>query len=356
MVAAALIAGVGIAGASTATAGGLSTYLSSGSSASSSAPIGPDTAELRDLSGSGANGSGPGADATGLSGTSANGSDPGADATGLSKTGADGSGPGADATDLSKTSANGSDPGADATDLSNTSADAIAPGADGQMGSPAGTSAGIGLDDRAGSATDVDGRRPDDLDGGALGRLAEMPPPRGEARVGATGRARAVAGLSRPRKLSVTGPLLGRSGSRIQPLPATRWVNPLPGAAVTSCFGMRWGRLHAGIDLSTTAGTPIRAAGAGVVIAAGAEAGYGNAVLIDHGSGFLTHYGHMSMVTVRPGQPVAAGERIGNEGSTGHSTGPHLHFEVHRGAYKNPIEPARWMREHGVTLPGCGQP
>jgi murein DD-endopeptidase MepM/ murein hydrolase activator NlpD len=90
------------------------------------------------------------------------------------------------------------------------------------------------------------------------------------------------------------------------------------------------------------------------VIAAGAEAGYGNAVLIDHGNGFLTHYGHMSTVTARAGQHVAAGEQIGNEGSTGHSTGPHLHFEVHRGAYKNPVEPTRWMREHGVTLPSCG--
>jgi len=158
-----------------------------------------------------------------------------------------------------------------------------------------------------------------------------------------------------------TVPGSGGTLSWIAPLRATKpaaaesaqWVNPLPEAVVTSCFGERWGRLHAGVDLAAPYGTPIRAAGAGVVVAAGAAAGYGNAVLIDHGNGFLTHYGHMSVIGVQVGQHVAAAEPIGNEGSTGHSTGPHLHFEVHRGAYKNPIEPTRWMHEHGVDIPGC---
>jgi murein DD-endopeptidase MepM/ murein hydrolase activator NlpD len=139
-----------------------------------------------------------------------------------------------------------------------------------------------------------------------------------------------------------------------RPKPVVRWVNPLPEASVTSCFGLRWGRLHAGVDLAAPDGTPIRAAGAGVVVAAGPAAGSGNAVLIDHGNGFLTHYGHMSAITVAVGQKVTAGEQIGNEGSTGHSTGPHLHFEVHLGHYKNPIEPTQWMHEHGVDIPGCG--
>ena len=121
----------------------------------------------------------------------------------------------------------------------------------------------------------------------------------------------------------------------------------------TSPFGPRWGRLHAGVDLAAPDGTPIRAAGAGVVVAAGPAEGYGNAVLIDHGNGYLTHYGHMSAIAVTVGQKVAAGEQIGNEGSTGHSTGPHLHFEVHQGFYKNPIEPTAWLREHGVLVPGC---
>ncbi len=132
-----------------------------------------------------------------------------------------------------------------------------------------------------------------------------------------------------------------------------QWVNPLPEGAVTSCFGERWGRLHAGVDLATAEGTPIRAAGAGVIVAAGPAEGYGNAVLIDHGDGYLTHYGHLSTISVTVGQHVTAGEQIGAEGSTGHSTGPHLHFEVHKGYYKNPIEPTRWMYDHGVEIPGC---
>jgi hypothetical protein len=136
-------------------------------------------------------------------------------------------------------------------------------------------------------------------------------------------------------------------------VPVARWVNPLPQAVVTSCFGMRWGRLHAGVDLAAPTGTPIHSAGAGTVVSAGVEGGYGNAVLIDHGDGYLTHYGHMSAITVTVGQRVLSGQQIGNEGSTGHSTGPHLHFEVHRGQYKNPIEPTQWMHEHGVDIRGC---
>jgi murein DD-endopeptidase MepM/ murein hydrolase activator NlpD len=131
------------------------------------------------------------------------------------------------------------------------------------------------------------------------------------------------------------------------------WVDPNPTAVVTSCFGPRWGRLHAGVDLAAPDGTPIVAAGAGIVVRAGVAEGYGNAVLIDHGNGFLTHYGHLSAITVTVGQHVTAGEQIGNEGSTGHSTGPHLHFEVHQGYYQNPIEPTAWMHQHGVDIPGC---
>jgi murein DD-endopeptidase MepM/ murein hydrolase activator NlpD len=131
------------------------------------------------------------------------------------------------------------------------------------------------------------------------------------------------------------------------------WVHPIASASVTSCFGPRWGRLHAGVDLAASHGTPIVAAGAGVVVAAGAEGGYGNAVLIRHDNGYLTHYGHMSAILVTTGQQVRPGSTIGLEGSTGHSTGPHLHFEVHEGHYKNPVEPTAWMRSHGVELGGC---
>jgi murein DD-endopeptidase MepM/ murein hydrolase activator NlpD len=131
------------------------------------------------------------------------------------------------------------------------------------------------------------------------------------------------------------------------------WVNPLSAGNVTSCFGPRWGREHQGVDLAAPHGTPVVAAGAGVVVRTGEFGGYGIAVLIDHGNGFLTHYGHLSAITVQPGDRVATGRQIGNEGSTGHSTGPHLHFEVHQDFFKNPLEPTAWLHDRGVDIPGC---
>ncbi|MFG1915615.1 M23 family metallopeptidase [Micromonospora sp. NPDC048898] len=134
--------------------------------------------------------------------------------------------------------------------------------------------------------------------------------------------------------------------------PTPAWVNPMPGAAVTSCYGQRWGTLHAGIDLALPSGTPIRAAAAGTVTQAGDAAdGYGNSVFVDHGNGYLTHYAHQSRIAVTVGQKVKAGQVIGYEGATGDATGPHLHFEVHQGMW-NQIDPAPFMRAHGVDL-GC---
>ncbi|GGN57869.1 metalloendopeptidase-like protein [Actinoplanes lobatus] len=159
------------------------------------------------------------------------------------------------------------------------------------------------------------------------------------------------------------GPASGAAGPvgapvrlKARPLPKLRWVHPLPSATVTSCFGQRWGRLHAGVDLAAANGSPVVAAGAGTVVSAGPNGGYGNAILIDHGNGYLTHYGHLSAIGVEVGQVVKAGEHIGDEGSTGHSTGPHLHFEVHEGHFQNPLEPTAWMRGHGVEIPGCSEP
>ncbi|WBB82537.1 M23 family metallopeptidase [Micromonospora sp. WMMD882] len=135
--------------------------------------------------------------------------------------------------------------------------------------------------------------------------------------------------------------------------PKAAWVNPMPGAAVTSCYGPRWGVLHAGIDLALPAGTPVRAVAAGTVTKAGdAGDGYGTSVVVDHGNGYLTHYAHLSQATVAVGAKVDAGKTIGREGSTGDSTGPHLHFEVHEGSMWNQIDPAPFMRARGVDL-GC---
>ena len=97
---------------------------------------------------------------------------------------------------------------------------------------------------------------------------------------------------------------------------------------VTSEFGPRWGGFHPGIDIAPGYGTPIEAAKDGVVAFAGWMSGYGNFVIIDHGGGFATAYGHQSRLAVSDGQVVSAGQVIGYVGSTGFSTGPHLHFEI----------------------------
>jgi len=100
---------------------------------------------------------------------------------------------------------------------------------------------------------------------------------------------------------------------------------------LTSGFGMRWGRLHAGIDIAAGYGAPVRAAKGGTVILAGYNGGYGNAVIIDHGGGFSTLYAHMSRLTTSDGAVVRQGQQVGAVGSTGHSTGAHLHFETRIG-------------------------
>lgn len=97
---------------------------------------------------------------------------------------------------------------------------------------------------------------------------------------------------------------------------------------VVSGFGMRWGRMHEGLDIGCGNGTPNRAAAAGTVIYSGWLGGYGNLVVIDHGNGLSTAYAHASTLVVSVGQSVAQGETVSLVGSTGNSSGPHLHFEV----------------------------
>lgn len=112
-----------------------------------------------------------------------------------------------------------------------------------------------------------------------------------------------------------------------------RFIQPVS-AHITSGYGYRHhpilGRtkLHTGIDFGAPSGTTIHAAASGVVISAGHHGGYGNAVVIDHGGGISTLYGHCSRLYVSSGQRVSQGQKIGAVGSTGLSTGPHLHFEV----------------------------
>jgi murein DD-endopeptidase MepM/ murein hydrolase activator NlpD len=108
---------------------------------------------------------------------------------------------------------------------------------------------------------------------------------------------------------------------------AAGFIWPVNGP-VTSGFGMRWGRMHEGIDIGVASGTPIRAAASGRVVYSGWLDGYGNLVAIDHGRGISTAYAHQSSIAVGNGQTVSQGQMIGYVGCTGHCFGPHLHFEV----------------------------
>lgn len=108
---------------------------------------------------------------------------------------------------------------------------------------------------------------------------------------------------------------------------AAGFIWPVNGAVVSG-YGLRWGRLHEGIDIAASTGTSIWAAAAGTVIYAGWLGGYGNLVVVDHGNGLSTAYAHASAIVVTVGQTVSQGETLSLVGSTGNSSGPHLHFEV----------------------------
>ena len=130
------------------------------------------------------------------------------------------------------------------------------------------------------------------------------------------------------------------SGSATEAPSGSGFIWPLS-APITSPFGMRWGTLHPGIDLGAPAGTPIHAAGTGTVVWCGWMSGYGNLVMIDHHNGLATAYGHQSRIAVGCNQQVTAGQVIGYVGSTGFSTGPHLHFEVRLNG--TPVDPLGYL-------------
>jgi murein DD-endopeptidase MepM/ murein hydrolase activator NlpD len=124
------------------------------------------------------------------------------------------------------------------------------------------------------------------------------------------------------------------------------WVVPVKGK-LTSHFGPRWGSHHAGIDIAAPTGTPVHAAGGGIVKKANWDGGYGNAVVIDHGNGVLTRYAHNSELVVKPGQRVKPGDLIAKVGSTGDSTGPHVHLELQINGKK--VDPLPWLKARGIS-------
>lgn len=129
-------------------------------------------------------------------------------------------------------------------------------------------------------------------------------------------------------------------GTKVIPSRGTGRLSWPAGGYISSGFGQRWGRLHKGIDIA--GGGSVLAADNGRVTFAGWDGDYGKAVIIDHGNGMETLYGHMSVINVKVGEVVSQGKKIGVKGSTGDSTGVHLHFEVHvNGKLQNPM---RYLR------------
>ncbi|MGW1793302.1 M23 family metallopeptidase [Streptomyces tubercidicus] len=140
---------------------------------------------------------------------------------------------------------------------------------------------------------------------------------------------------------------------------ANAWVTPVDKYTLGSTFGLAgnmWAHSHSGQDFVVPSGTAVKAAHAGTVVKAGPNGGgdgpaYGNAIVIKHDDGMYTQYAHLSQINVSVGQQVGTGEKIGLSGSTGNSSGPHLHFEVRTGPdYGTGIEPTGFLRAHGDTV------
>jgi murein DD-endopeptidase MepM/ murein hydrolase activator NlpD len=130
---------------------------------------------------------------------------------------------------------------------------------------------------------------------------------------------------------TAAGPIRPGSGGLIWP------VN----GPIVSPFGMRWGRLHAGVDIAVPSGTPVHAAKSGKVLIAGWVSGYGNYTCVGHGGGLSTCYGHQSSIGVSVGQSVSQGQVIGSSGCTGHCFGPHVHFETRINGV--PVDPMGYL-------------
>ncbi|MGW2922868.1 M23 family metallopeptidase [Streptomyces angustmyceticus] len=137
------------------------------------------------------------------------------------------------------------------------------------------------------------------------------------------------------------------------------WVKPVSNYTLGEPFGIagsHWSHKHSGQDFVVPTGTPVKAVHKGTVVKAGPWGGgdgpaYGNAIVIQHDNGTYTQYAHLSQIEVRVGQQVGAGQQIGLSGSTGNSTGPHLHFEVRTGPnYGTGVEPTGFLRAHGDAV------
>lgn len=134
----------------------------------------------------------------------------------------------------------------------------------------------------------------------------------------------------------------------------TGFVAPVGGGISTQyrASGAMWSSgYHTGVDFIASSGTTVKAVGAGTVVSAGWGGAYGNEVVIRHADGKYSQYGHMSSLSVSTGQSVTPGQRIGLSGSTGNSSGPHLHFEIRTGpSYGSDVDPLAYLRSKGVSI------
>lgn len=127
--------------------------------------------------------------------------------------------------------------------------------------------------------------------------------------------------------------------------------NPTLSTPYQSSSGLWSSGSHTGVDFEAAQGTKVRSVAAGEVVEAAVDGSYGNSVVIKHRDGTYTQYGHLSSISVSAGQTVTSGEQIGLSGSTGNSTGPHLHFEARSGPeYGSDMDPVSYLREHGVDI------
>ena len=130
---------------------------------------------------------------------------------------------------------------------------------------------------------------------------------------------------------------------------ARRWQLPVKNYVLTSGYGSRWGRLHAGEDFGIPTGTTLVSMSTGTIVFAGQESGYGTIVKIRYWDGTVSFYGHMSRISVTAGEVVTPGEVVGQSGNTGESTGPHLHLEIHPDGAAA-INPLPWLTDHQVAF------
>ncbi|MFI8006364.1 peptidoglycan DD-metalloendopeptidase family protein [Streptomyces sp. NPDC086010] len=136
---------------------------------------------------------------------------------------------------------------------------------------------------------------------------------------------------------------------------ASGWAAPVEHPVVTTQYhqaGASWSSgYHTGSDFQAASGTSVRSIGPGTVVSAGWSGAYGNEVVIQHSDGMYSQYAHLSSLEVSAGQTVTGGQEIGLSGTTGNSTGPHLHFEVRTGpSYGSDVDPIAYLRSHGVTI------